>query len=1271
MEHWPADERHNKTQDREQSKAKGKEKTHVQDDFWRWPHLEHGSIGRATLISKEGQLQFSTVVDTSRRRTLIPLGKPARIFPETRPPQVNVREHSTRKRSEQGLQYLRTYFPDADFPADLVGGELASEAKDTRDLEAFDPFSGNLLGVLPSHHTQDGYIAAFPMGEPGRELNLSPLDPSGSENIIFNPSGVPSFTFETPIQQISSAVTPSQWTVNPFSFLMARTYTSASLLQVVAQKGESSFKVTRELDITKSDTGDVPILDARILAAGPDIIAVNRDGGVYRCNTYQGGKAMQLIRGGRTASPTEDGNEDNFWQLGMTDRDDGCFLASSKVVEHFDFRSSNATSDVFSIDRSNAVVTSFECPKHDYVSRVTTTSDVIWLDDRFRQKPLMSFKHHRSYDRTLRTVTAQLASGPLSLLMSRKNGLVTVYDVNRGTDGLIHCNSTPACLPCDGTTRTSYTGYAAIVLPSGSNFSLLRLGQRGNILRQDIRVFGTGEDQSQDVTEDSTTHGWSNDVLKLEKQANELQPDFGPAGARHYTVVDLRGAYEKIFAIEDNEEVFAEETFSEMLDRLPDFWHQTEAPVENMLTTFDVAFRAGEEPKLPSRADFLTCGTINSRRGFSALMHGELPLQDLASHASWDYNIHNTSTPFYDHSDDWPALHERLKELDLVSDTDRAGPSVRRETEARDQLVLDLALSSNVYSAQPFTKPHSSTAEVATFDTTSQPAKDIYPSDEPPEVKFGYLRPVHKIGGDHYSGKDKGVDQDTAVSSSLGVRLLLAEWEVGTDPGEYTYLDPYGVTEEDHVPALPRRRLALPGPPPLTQRTQVASQRPPMVVAAATTGPPPVQSVLWAPVVTQAQIMQRTHSQQTVFNSSPDLFSQEPMTSTQVLPGPFGGRQVVGAKKKPAKKRIAHKTRALSTVWQVLILDVPNARNWDLSGEERGSMDGTSSRPINPWFDRAALNDTLKRNKSVVCALSASYISTLAGYPLDSLKSRLQTTKTRISVPKLAGLVYREEGVIGFYRGLWIPLMTISFVRAASFTIYSDTKEYCRKNNYFSQNKMSDAAFAGGISGALSGSLISFGSAPFELVKVRRQLEYSIAATKGVQLVKPPNTLDAVREIFRRNGLSGLYIGFRLHFLRDTAGTALYFFEYDAMRHLLGRQRSGEQGPTPPWLPIPVSLIPFVCGSLAGVTSWALIYPLDVVKTKIQQRALAGTPPRGVFETLRRLVRGPDPKDPKPVLAGVARIYRGLGVSAVRSITTHGLLWTFFDITSHYIDHLP
>lgn len=92
------------------------------------------------------------------------------------------------------------------------------------------------------------------------------------------------------------------------------------------------------------------------------------------------------------------------------------------------------------------------------------------------------------------------------------------------------------------------------------------------------------------------------------------------------------------------------------------------------------------------------------------------------------------------------------------------------------------------------------------------------------------------------------------------------------------------------------------------------------------------------------------------------------------------------------------------------------------------------------------------------------------------------------------------------------------------------------------------------------------------------------------------------------------------------------------------------------------------------------------VKTKIQQRALAGDRYRSVWETVHRLVRGidhklisicfnrligPDPNAPKPILAGITRIYRGLGVSAVRSITTHGLLWTLFDLVANYIDRLP
>jgi len=72
-------------------------------------------------------------------------------------------------------------------------------------------------------------------------------------------------------------------------------------------------------------------------------------------------------------------------------------------------------------------------------------------------------------------------------------------------------------------------------------------------------------------------------------------------------------------------------------------------------------------------------------------------------------------------------------------------------------------------------------------------------------------------------------------------------------------------------------------------------------------------------------------------------------------------------------------------------------------------------------------------------------------------------------------------------------------------------------------------------------------------------------------------------------------------------------------------------------------ILPFACGATAGVTSWAIIYPFDVVKTKVQQRALSGERYRSPSETFTRLVRGTDPKNPKPWLVGFARLYRGLG----------------------------
>ncbi|KAG2054717.1 hypothetical protein BDR06DRAFT_982290 [Suillus hirtellus] len=1241
MEHWPADERHKSLPVKKQ--GRGNKKPQVHDTrHWNHPSLDYGTFGGVTLVSPDGRLAWTTVVDTSNARRVTPVGAGRCIFPATRSVNPTPSRLTQWRRIEEGLNFVRTCFPDADFPAELIKAEFQSDERRNRELQIYDPLKGSLISIVPSSSTPQTSLVLFPMGEINDELNISFISATDSDS-TFHASGHAASKFETPILQISTPNVSNSSLKRGTNLVLVRTFSATSLLSIELADKATDLKTTREVDIFSDDVGGKCVVDAAFSPHDSDIIAVNASGALYNCKIYEGAKAVfvtffvqfhqahTLIRRriGLNQVRFENTDGDQFWRLRPSDH--GYFLASSSCIQHLDFRSSQPSVDLFSTDQLGSVVTSFDSSEGEHLLTISTTSELLWLDNRYPKKVLLSFKHNRAHDRSLNVKTVQLDSGPLTFLSSLKNGLITIYDVSRGNDNLIHCHSVPTSLPHDGDMGASESESSFFVQPDRSTVSLLRLSGQNSLYCQDFAVYHNGMDVLPRQTS-GTSHEWSADVQKLAQRAKELQPQYGPLSARHFSELNLRTAYLKVFVTGGvKEQAASEGEFTVMIDKLSQFWQTTSNSDKAMLTLYDVCLGADKEPVEDSRADFLAGGLINSNLGYKTLVHNELPVQEITSGAAWSCDL----KPFLcrmglGRVDHWQEMHGALEAFNLSYSDDVPGSFVQQEENSRGQLILDLALSSMVFSAQPVSIPIAP-IQVDDVESMSLAAKALTLDDDLPEIQFGYLHPYPKLGINHYPDTSRDKDavaeptQDVEFSSPLGVRLLLREWEVGTDVESYTYHDPYNTKGDD--PIATSRERALPTAPVATQTTTATSQRPPLIVAGFEPRPPPihVSQNHWGMFSTQPQGF-NLHTAEHENYPEPSQPSQELMTSTQVLPGLYGGRNVPN--KKLVKKRLV------------------------------------SSPPISPWFNGDAFNDVLKRNKPVVCALSASYISTFVGYPLDSLKSRLQTTKTRMPVLKLAGIVYREEGVTGFYRGLWIPLVTISFVRAASFTIYSSTKEYCRKNNYFTGDRASDAAFAGGLSGALSGSLISFTSA-------RAQLEYSIAATKGVQMVKPPNTIDAVREIFRTHGLSGPWIGFRLHFVRDTAGTALYFFEYDAMRHLLGRQRSGEQGPTPAWLPIPTSLIPFVCGSLAGVSSWALIYPLDVVKTKVQQRALAGTPPKGVWETLRRLVRGPDPKDPKPVLAGIARIYRGLGVSAVRSITTHGLLWTIFDITSHYIDHLP
>lgn len=93
------------------------------------------------------------------------------------------------------------------------------------------------------------------------------------------------------------------------------------------------------------------------------------------------------------------------------------------------------------------------------------------------------------------------------------------------------------------------------------------------------------------------------------------------------------------------------------------------------------------------------------------------------------------------------------------------------------------------------------------------------------------------------------------------------------------------------------------------------------------------------------------------------------------------------------------------------------------------------------------------------------------------------------------------------------------------------------------------------------------------------------------------SSLGTARRIMSRAGIKGLYTGLSLHILRDTFGTGFYWLSYEAIKHAAMM----ELDPSSPFLGPPLHM---VAGACAGVATWLITFPIDLVKSVVQKSAL-------------------------------------------------------------------
>lgn len=823
MAHWPVDTRKTKKKDTG------------------YTSVELGQIGAALLVSRNNSLYWTNTVQ-SEQDTFKVLSNPAiKVFPATLPPPITLPQTSIVRQAELGANFLRTHFPDVDVPAELIREQLEDDSKQEKELQAFDPASGNLLDLTfsPLNHSM---LLAFPMANLNHCLNLSPFVPSPNGQ-VFKPRASYSIKFETPIQQIVSSKSDP--------ILAVRTFGSTSILEIGLAN-----QLRRLFTVNSSDVANKPIVDIKPFVNSPESLFVDQSGAVHRGWLAAAGCEITLLL---ESSDYPDG----FWRLALSDHPQCTFLTSSNHLRYIDNRMSPLqTIDVFELSGMKELLTSIEDTGDDSIIRLTSTEQIFWIDSRMPGKPLFAYRHKRQYDRTLESRTVFFDNAPLTLLTSKRNGLVTVYDVQKSNE-MMTMKTRPSRIShsvpvVDG----RFTGHT-ILEATGGRTALLSLTERGSIYSVD---FGVSE-----VTE--MQYEWSPEVQNLEEMSKGLRSDPGHFAAREKTEVNLRPVYDATFTSHlrqnwEKEEANANAVY-ELIEQVPSFW-QSQDVTDHILTTYDLVFRSGEEPTDPSRADFLTGSIINSVRGRRAISQGRLSAEGIAKGAAWHCNLRPILQCLdCEVADDMKTLADNLERFTLLKHGQNAH-SLRLEAEAKEQLALDLTLSSDVFSSRPV-------ARQAVVDNSLETlTESLSLNAEPPAVDFQFLQPVSRRTGED--------DDDLPI----GVRLLLQDWDLGADPGKYVYKDPYNAqgvpfSTKQHNPD--RRHIVQP---------------PPVIAASKKTTPliPPVVRARGA----ESQPVVLSASQPIVEHSHSSSFSQELMTNTQIVAGPFGSRAAM--KKKPQKKRL-------------------------------------------------------------------------------------------------------------------------------------------------------------------------------------------------------------------------------------------------------------------------------------------------------------------------------------------------------------------------------
>jgi len=290
--------------------------------------------------------------------------------------------------------------------------------------------------------------------------------------------------------------------------------------------------------------------------------------------------------------------------------------------------------------------------------------------------------------------------------------------------------------------------------------------------------------------------------------------------------------------------------------------------------------------------------------------------------------------------------------------------------------------------------------------------------------------------------------------------------------------------------------------------------------------------------------------------------------------------------------------------------------------------------------------------KDLAAGTAGGIAQVLVGQPFDIVKVRMQTSAkgTYSGMLDCAGGILKNEGPLAFYKGTLTPLLGIGLCVSIQFGAVEYVKRVFAEQNIArgkggAGGKTLDAGqlFTAGVAAGLANGFVS---GPVEHIRIRLQTQSNTNPAYN-------GPFDACKKIYSQHGIAGIFKGQCVTFMREAAGYGVYFLAYDKLVQREMRQKGISREQINP-------LNAVLYGATAGYALWAVIYPIDMIKSRMQTDGFSpstGQKYTSTLDCVRKVWRS----------EGIGAFTRGLGPTLIRSPFANGATFLGFELASRFL----